>query len=332
MNSPEDKVWLDESAARLMWVGLIVMALVVVVFPVFQIYESPPPAEATEDLTAFLLAQGQDVFSGECSSCHGTEGRGGFGPAVGSRDYLESVDNDQLTQLIALGVPGTEMAAFSIAEGGETTSREIESVTAYLRSLEENAESNPMWQTPLAVQGLSGQDLYDLGCSGCHGTDRTGMDGAGPDLSPDSLAMEESYEFITGRITDGRGVMPPFGTVLSAEQIDLVVSFLRGTAVGGPATQPPTTGDDTNTTVPDETDADLLILGEEIFNVTAGGQGCAACHGVDGQGTPNGPNVIGSSKSVIFAATSGGIPDMDDIKLSREQLEAVYQYLQTLTP
>ncbi len=76
----------------------------------------------------------------------------------------------------------------------------------------------------------------------------------------------------------------------------------------------------------------MLAIGQEIFNVTGGGSGCASCHALDAQGTSDGPNITGTSKSSISGAMGGGVPDMADVKLTPDELEAVYQYLVTLSP
>jgi mono/diheme cytochrome c family protein len=52
-----------------------------------------------------------------------------------------------------------------------------------------------------------------------------------------------------------------------------------------------------------------------------------SCHGFDAQGTGDGPNIVGSSKSAISGAMGGGVLEMDDIKLTPEELDAVYLYL-----
>ncbi len=89
-----------------------------------------------------------------------------------------------------------------------------------------------------------------------------------------------------------------------------------------------TTGTTGSTAGPDLDDQ--LALGKQIYEVTAGGVGCAECHGIDGLGTPDGPDIIGVSKSAIFEALDGGVREMDDIELTAEELEAVYQYINTL--
>lgn len=75
----------------------------------------------------------------------------------------------------------------------------------------------------------------------------------------------------------------------------------------------------------------MLALGKEIFTVTGGGSGCAKCHGFDAQGTKDGPNIIGSSKSAPSGPIGGGVLDMANVKLSSDELEAVYRYLTTLS-
>jgi mono/diheme cytochrome c family protein len=216
----------------------------------------------------------------------------------------------------------------------------------------------------------SGSDLYAMACAGCHGADRQGVEHVGPDLTETSFALEESDEWITGRIHDGFKGMPRFERTLSESQIAVIVSYLRLGDEGPPLvvappttvpppTAPPTTpvtvttidptsppGSATTTvvpvpattstdppavTAPPDTGDDVLALGQLIYDVEAGGVGCARCHGFDAGGTSNGPNIVGASKSAISGALGGGVPDMDEITLSRDELDAVYQYLVLLT-
>ena len=120
----------------------------------------------------------------------------------------------------------------------------------------------------------------------------------------------------------------------------MLVALLRGIEVVATPTTVPTTDTTvpttdttpaTTTTVVAGVDPEVLALGKEIYDITAGGEGCAACHGFDGRGD-DAPGIIGSSKSAILNALGGGIPDMDNIKLNRDELDAVYEYLRTLLP
>ncbi len=95
----------------------------------------------------------------------------------------------------------------------------------------------------------------------------------------------------------------------------------------GPVTEGPSIA--TTTTTAGAIEDPVLALGREIFEVTAGGTGCAECHGLDGLGTSDADAVAGASKSAIREALDEE-RDMADIDLSEEELEAVFQYLQTL--
>jgi mono/diheme cytochrome c family protein len=332
---PDDRRDLEESTERWMWAGLILMVLFILAFPLYRFYEPAQRADAREAQSASLAALGGRLFAGSCESCHGDSGSGAVAPALGARQFLESVDDAQITQLIASGVPGTEMVAYSNDYGGPLTSQEITAITTYLRSLEEEAFDMVNWRTPLENESLTGQELFILACSRCHGVDAEGSDDF-PDISSDSLTMDESDEWIIGRNTDGYKLMPRFGRILTQEQIAAIVAYLRfgeNAPVTTTTTPDTTSPDTTGTTAPRTPDNDdILALGEVIFQERAGGYGCQECHNTDASGTPNGPNIQGASRSQITGNLNGGIPDMDfQPRLTNEEVEAVYQYLLWLT-
>jgi len=74
---------------------------------------------------------------------------------------------------------------------------------------------------------------------------------------------------------------------------------------------------------------DPVAQGEQIFQKTAGGVGCASCHGPEARGLI-GPNIRGKTASQISSAL-GHVDAMLFIKLTSEQIEAVAAYLATLT-
>ena len=86
------------------------------------------------------------------------------------------------------------------------------------------------------------------------------------------------------------------------------------------------------TSSPGSPDAgDKFAIGEDIFLRTAGGVGCANCHGETGGGDPsnNGPNIRGMDFGAVVAAIDD-ITDMADIRLTDFEVEAVVLYLQWL--
>jgi mono/diheme cytochrome c family protein len=71
--------------------------------------------------------------------------------------------------------------------------------------------------------------------------------------------------------------------------------------------------------------------GKVIFEKTAGGVGCAACHGLDGRGKRDlaSPNIRGKAVSDILRALETRA-QMRFINLSDDELEAVAAYLKAL--
>jgi uncharacterized membrane protein len=95
---------------------------------------------------------------------------------------------------------------------------------------------------------------------------------------------------------------------------------------GGVTTTSP---DASPTTTMPGSDDPLLALGKEVFEVTAGGLGCAFCHGSDGLGTVYGPRIAGRSKEDISNALRWA-DGMTDITLTPDELEGVARYVRTL--
>ncbi|NQW22468.1 MAG: cytochrome c [SAR202 cluster bacterium] len=87
--------------------------------------------------------------------------------------------------------------------------------------------------------------------------------------------------------------------------------------------------------LPDSTDQTLLAEGKLIFEKTAGGVGCAFCHGMDGKGDgPAGlgaPANRGSTRARFEWALGGGETGaMVFIQLNRAEKDAVMAYLDFL--
>jgi mono/diheme cytochrome c family protein len=76
-----------------------------------------------------VLAQGQQIYTARCASCHGVSGGGGIGPALAGRMTERFPDSADQAALIANGVQGTSMRAF----GEVLSASEIEAVVRYTR-------------------------------------------------------------------------------------------------------------------------------------------------------------------------------------------------------
>ncbi|MFQ5554302.1 MAG: c-type cytochrome [Acidimicrobiia bacterium] len=223
---------LEVSTNRWMASGLVLLALFVAVFPIYRSYEPGRREDTRVKQQASLALQGAEIYDVNCASCHGVEGRGGIAPALATTQFLDAVDQDQIVQLISLGVPGSEMVAYSLDNGGPLTAEQVRAIAVFLRSLEEEAADNPSWRYPLAAEGLTAREIYLLGCSRCHGVNLEGTEDF-PGLGAGSDAEEESDSRLARRIREGKDEMPSFGGTLGDEQIQLLVDYLREVQAAG---------------------------------------------------------------------------------------------------
>ncbi len=141
-NDPE----LEESTNRVMMIGAGLIFALALVFPLYRWVEPTNRDDAREQNLASLAEQGEEIFGFNCASCHGLNGEGGVGPALNSKQFLASATDDQIRQLISVGVPGSQMGAYSLDFGGPLTSEQIKAISIFVRSWEERAPDNPDWR------------------------------------------------------------------------------------------------------------------------------------------------------------------------------------------
>lgn len=137
---------LDQSTNTWMTVGAVLLVALAAVFPLYRWYEPSARADSREAQAASLAAEGERLWQPNCASCHGFLGDGGTGPALNSTQFLQSATDDQTRTLIAVGIPGSDMGAYSLDFGGTLTSEQIKSITTYIRSWEPDAPDRPDWR------------------------------------------------------------------------------------------------------------------------------------------------------------------------------------------
>jgi cytochrome c oxidase cbb3-type subunit 3 len=89
--------------------------------------ETTPAPPATEVPAA--VADGQELYAKHCASCHGAEGKGGFGPDL-SGEYKYGKTDMAVEESISYGRPGN-MPAFD----KKLSSEQIKTLTDYILSL-----------------------------------------------------------------------------------------------------------------------------------------------------------------------------------------------------
>ena len=92
--------------------------------PASETTPAPPAAEVPA-----AVADGQELYAKHCASCHGAEGKGGFGPDL-SGEYKYGKTDMSVEESIAYGRPGN-MPAFD----KKLSSEEIKSLADYILSL-----------------------------------------------------------------------------------------------------------------------------------------------------------------------------------------------------
>ena len=137
---------LDRSLDRYLIAGLIFMAVLIAGFVVYRIREPSLRREATASQETSYRTIGGQLFATNCASCHGKDATGGSAPVLNSQQFLKGTTDPQVANLIAGGVPGTEMPAWSLAFGGTLTDEQIRQIDTYLRSLEGSAPDLPTWR------------------------------------------------------------------------------------------------------------------------------------------------------------------------------------------
>ncbi|MCA1592474.1 MAG: cytochrome c [Acidobacteria bacterium] len=86
---------------------------------------------------------------------------------------------------------------------------------------------------PLKANGMSAAALYGKNCATCHGKDGRSKTFKGklkhaPDLTDAQWQAGKSDEHLFNSISNGREKMPAFGKKLTAQQIESLVSYVRG--------------------------------------------------------------------------------------------------------
>ena len=138
--------WLQRSLDRHYTWGLVFMVVLILGFVFYGIQEPTLRARATREQQGTYTHLGSGLFANNCAACHGRAATGGSAPTLNAKQFLTSTSDEQARLLIAGGVSGTSMPAWSLDFGGPLTDEQIRQLVAYLRSLEPNAPSVPNWR------------------------------------------------------------------------------------------------------------------------------------------------------------------------------------------
>jgi mono/diheme cytochrome c family protein len=208
------------AAALILSVGILIA---------FQIYILREPGRIQNVLAADKseqVARGQQLFASNCATCHGKNGEGDIGPTLNSKKFLQTTDDGIIFSLISSGVPGTAMPSWSQVHGGPFTDEQINDLVGFVRNWEPTAtDAGKPSPTPNPALGAN---IWKATCYACHGVNGEGTERA-PALNDQALLSQFDNNWFRQTISDGRPSkgMPTWGKVLSPEQINAVVAFIR---------------------------------------------------------------------------------------------------------
>jgi putative heme-binding domain-containing protein len=192
--------------------------------------ERPASSEAQKDeakpaADPGAMAEGQALFRGLCSGCHGGAGRGGKGPDLTDNRWIHGGTDADIARVIENGVLNTTMKKL----GDALKPEQIRNLIAHIRSLA-RSPGESTWKPYLAGDPQLGKKLFfdtqsKLQCAKCH---RVGGEGGriGPAL--DRIASRRAPEFVMESILEpSKDIAPEYEAVAVATKDGRVITGLR---------------------------------------------------------------------------------------------------------
>jgi putative heme-binding domain-containing protein len=187
--------------------------------------EKSPKAPSPEEKAA--LAEGQALFRGLCSGCHGGAGRGGKGPDLtrGRFTHCDKNKDEDIARVIREGVPKTTMKKL----GDSLKEEQIGRLVLFIRSLA-RAPGEPTWKPYLKGDPVAGRKLFfdekgKAQCSKCHTVNREGGR-VGPPL--DRIASRRSAEYVMESILEpSKDIDPAYEAVQVVTAKGVTITGLR---------------------------------------------------------------------------------------------------------
>lgn len=199
--------------------SVLVFSFLCSVYSVCSVVSSEQPGQEAN------LAEGQALYRGLCSGCHGGAGRGGKGPDLTDQRWIHGDKDEDITRIIRDGVPKTTMKKL----GESLKDEQIAKLVLYVRSLA-RAPGDSTWQPYLKGDAVAGKQLFfdekgKAQCAKCHSVDKEGGR-VGPAL--DRIASRRAPEFIMESIVlPSKDIDPEYEAVRVATKQGVTITGLR---------------------------------------------------------------------------------------------------------
>lgn len=183
---------------------------------------------------------GKELFTQKCGSCHtladaGTAGKVGPNLDDGFRRARQDGMTEATVRQVVRGqiaYPVTSPVTGSPGMPADiVTGQDANDVAAYVAAVAGQPVAAPPAAATTAADSDAGADgksvFATAGCGGCHTLADAGASGnVGPNLDE----AKPAKELVLDRVTNGKGVMPPFKGQLTDAQIDAVAEYVGSVA------------------------------------------------------------------------------------------------------
>ncbi|MBI2193407.1 MAG: c-type cytochrome [Planctomycetes bacterium] len=208
-----------------------------------QLQALPRVEPLARPVIASSLELGREIYEKKagCANCHGIDGQGGSGPALGNPDFLRVVPDGYLVATVILGRENTEMLSFYRGGSVQLTMEEVENVAGYVRQFQNARSTRRREVDRSSAAAAQGRMLWDSHCASCHGSEGKGpqemqrVAGYAPSIHNQEFLLAADDSFLLATVAMGRPGTPmrPFArggsgiSDLSTEDIRRIVAFIR---------------------------------------------------------------------------------------------------------
>ena len=192
-------------------------------------------------------SKGMALFEENCASCHGSDGKGGTGDAIGLplnlQSFLTVAPKEYIKKTITFGRPSRGMPSFA----GDLKEGDIDAIATYVKGWQFRPTRN-VSDGPINGDPFEGEKLYRGLCASCHGLNAEGgpLDTGGsvvesfsgfsaPSLADAGFKKSATDGFVKATLVYGRQGTPMSSFIkgsqgiaeLSESEIDSLVSYVR---------------------------------------------------------------------------------------------------------
>lgn len=195
------------------------IALVLAVLATLAIGATVASAQSGQD--SDLVGRGLDIYSAQCATCHGAEGRGIQGVAPSIQDASPALI-DFVIRTGRMPLPNEDAPV--IRRKPVLNDDQRRAVVAYVRTFADQEPEIPS-PDPNAGELEHGRELYESNCIACHSAFGRGIAVSQSDVAPGLFAASPIE--IAEAIRVGPGVMPVFGEdSLTDDDVDSLIRYI----------------------------------------------------------------------------------------------------------